>query len=72
MFWGVKRLGDWGIDKKSWPSTVKNALFFNVSVFLLPRNKPSWLSVLKMPLLYDCFAGRLPFCHRHSSYIFDE
>ncbi|WOO84422.1 Alkali-sensitive linkage protein 1 [Vanrija pseudolonga] len=29
MLWGVKQVGDWNAARGSWPSSVKNALFFN-------------------------------------------
>jgi len=29
MLWGPKQVGDWYAQQPSWPSTVKNALFFN-------------------------------------------
>ncbi|WVQ78374.1 hypothetical protein IAT38_000460 [Cryptococcus sp. DSM 104549] len=29
MYWGVKQQSDWYAQMASWPSTVKNALFFN-------------------------------------------
>lgn len=29
MLWGVKQVGDWNSARGSWPSSVKNALFFN-------------------------------------------
>lgn len=34
MLWGPHQVGDWESLQASWPSAVKNALFFNVSFFI--------------------------------------
>ncbi len=31
MLWGPNQVSDWWAQQSSWPKTVKNALFFNVS-----------------------------------------
>lgn len=32
MLWGPKQVSDWHAQMSQWPSTVENALFFNVSL----------------------------------------
>lgn len=36
MLWGPKQVSDWHAQMSQWPSTVKNALFFNVSLCMPP------------------------------------